>query len=219
MQMRWIVCVPLACLASCVTSVSRHQLSQDVAAPQPPREPAVRTLSAHIGEREVRDFKDSDTDDQFVGGADFVYQPPHSPLAVEAGLFFTGDTEDDVNLAPSSGASNVDEISLAIGELYAGLRLTGSRQRIISPYLAFGVSIQSVSEHTERVNGSDEDDDDTTIGAYGRVGFIVPIEPVVIGVDFRIVRLTDVDLASDVAGQRINDLDSEQVTIFVGWRF
>ena len=181
--------------------------------------PATRMLSLRLGESEIDDFDDTDTEDQFTAGLDFLYRPQFTNMGVEAGVLFTGNTEEDTGLLAGAGPETVDEITHSTAELYAGLRLMPVHSRAIDTYLGIGVTLISVAESSESSTGADADDEDTTVGAYARIGFSVPIDPMTIGVDFRSVRFTEVDLDTRVASQRVDDVDSEQVTLFVGWSF
>jgi opacity protein-like surface antigen len=218
MLSRLAALVSLAVLAGCASHRPSYDWQGETpSAPAQTAHHADRTLSLRIGESQIEEFEESQTDDQLLVGLDFAYVPPLSNMGVEVGLAFSGNSEDDVD-NPGQGNATIDEVSHGIGELYAGLRFQSQRRRTIQPYLGVGAALVSVSETSEDA-GDEEDDDDTTIGAYAHAGIQFALDPIMMGFDVRILRFTDVDLTTAVARERVRDVDSEQFTMFVGWSF
>jgi len=176
---------------------------------------STRVVSLNLGQRSVDEFDDADTDDQGAFGLDFFYMRPEGHAGVEAGITAAGDTEEDITI----GGTTFDEVHHSTSEIYAGLRFVAAPSAFVEPYLSLGIAFVAVSESTEDNAGNDEEDEDITMGAYARGGVMVDFDPVVVGIEGRILRLTDTDLKNSVPGMNVKDVDYEQIAFFVGWSF
>lgn len=135
----------------------------------------------------------------------------------EAGFNFAMDDDEGVYVDPEQGNTKI-KTDMVLVELYGGLHRTFLRESFVRPYVGAGASVfwvqaDQVIKPTQGDRSSDEEDEFAFgLYAHGGVSFQVG-RNFQLGVDVRVVGLTDVDVLTGPSG----DVDYHQISFFLGY--
>lgn len=151
-------------------------------------------FAVHAGYRSFDGGDWAPVDDQGAAGLEFVHETPGSTVGLEAAVFASEKTEDEVFVPP---AALVDFRGRAV-ELSFGLHKDlAVHYDGVHPYFGGGLSLLRAELHGEQGGLEDEEDSDSA-GLYLHGGVEFDVSPALfLGVDLRVRGGADVDLLGE----------------------
>ncbi|MFN0006940.1 MAG: hypothetical protein ACKVXR_03455 [Planctomycetota bacterium] len=168
-------------------------------------------IGLHAGYRGLDGEDWGPVDDQGAAGLEFVHEAPGSTVGLEAAVFASEKTEDDVFVLPAAIADfRGRALELSFG-LHKDLAV---RYEGVHPYFGGGLSLLRVELRGEQAGLEDEEDGDSA-GLYLHGGVEFDLSPALfLGVDLRVRGGTDVDLLGEDRSTSYG-----QVSFVLGVRF
>jgi len=156
-------------------------------------------------------------DEHLSVGFETAFERQGDWLGGEGGMFVTIDDGEEVYDLATYGESEVDT-ELKMLEVYVGLHRTFLRQTRLRPYVGAGGSALLLHGKQDIVPssgpGASSDNKELTFGLYAHAGISFQImDEFQIGVDYRVLAFTDVDVLTPETG----DIDYQLFSIFLGF--
>ena len=168
-------------------------------------------ISFLFGRRQLDDDLFEAAENPFAFGVEFSQVAEPGTLGFEFGFGLAKDEDDNVALSPSGAfPGGVFNVERDMGEIYGGFRAEFGHSNI-RPYIGGGGTLINMSERRSQ-GFLEAEDDDNTVGAYLHGGVQVDLnEAFFIGVDFRRVFGSNVELF-----ERKYDTDYTQLAFTLG---